>query len=142
MKCTIHTYLLNDLYSQELADSQNNGEQTPDNKKYDWEDEMNVSSTVNDVEELKDSSYFLAGSLGDGSNFSIEVPKMRLLKITSSDVQDLFVGASESIISEVRIIRNENHWKIEIFIKDLEPMANPIPGIYIASKEFPKELVF
>ena len=142
MKCTIHTYLLNDLYSQELADSQNNGEQTPDNKKYDWEDEMNVSSTVNDVEELKDISYFLAGSLGDGSNFSIEVPKMRLLKITSSDVQDLYVGASESIISEVRINRNENHWKIEIFIKDLEPMANPIPGIYIASKEFPKELVF
>ena len=142
MICTIHTYLLNDLYSQELADSQHNGEQTPDNKKYDWEDEMNVSSRVNDVEELKDSSYFLAGSLGDGSNFSIEVPKMRLLKITSSDVQDLYVGASESIISEVRINRNENHWKIEIFIKDLEPMANPIPGIYIASKEFPKELVF
>ena len=142
MKCTIHTYLLNDLYSQELADSQNNGEQTPDNKKYDWEDEMNVSSRVNDVEELIDSSYFLAGSLGDGSNFSIEVPKMRLLKITSSDVQDLYVGASESIISEVRINRNENHLKIEIFIKDLEPMANPIPGIYIASKEFPKELVF
>ena len=142
MICTIHTYLLNDLYSQELADSQNNGEQTPDNKKYDWEDEMNVSSRVNDVEELKDSSYFLAGSLGDGSNFSIEVPKMRLLKITSSDAQDLYVGASESIISEVRNNRNENHWKIEIFIKDLEPMANPIPGIYIASKEFPKELVF
>lgn len=142
MKCTIHTYLLNDLYSQELADSQNNGEQTPDNKKYDWEDEMNVSSRVNDVEELKDISYFLAGSLGDGSNFSIEVPKMRLIKITSSDVQDLYVGASESIVSEVRINRNENYWKIEIFIKDLEPMANPIPGIYIASKEFPKELVF
>ena len=142
MKCTIHTYLLNDLYSQELADSQNNGEQTPDNKKYDWEDEMSISSRVKEVEELIDSSYFLAGSLGDGSNFSIEVPKMRLLKITSSDAPDLYVGASESIISEVRINRNENHLKIEIFIKDLEPMANPIPGIYIASKEFPKELVF
>ena len=142
MKCTIHTYLLNDLYSQELADSQNNGEQTPDNKKYDWEDEMSISSRVKEVEELKDSSYFLAGSLGDGSNFSIEVPKMRLLKITSSDAPDLYVGASESIISEVRINRNENHLKMEIFIKDLEPMANPIPGIYIASKEFPKELVF
>ena len=142
MKYTIHTYLLNDLYSQELADSQNNGEQTPDNKKYDWEDEINISSRVNDLEELKDSSYFLAGSLSDGSNFSIEVPKMRLLKITSSDAPDLYVGASESIISEVRINRNEIHWKIEIFIKDLEPMANPIPEIYIASKEFPKELVF
>ena len=142
MTCTIHTYLLNDLYSQELADSQHNGEQTPDNKKYDWEDEMNVSSRVNDVEELKDSSYFLAGSLGDGSDFSIEVPKMRLLKITSSDAQDLYVGASESIISEVRIAKTVSQWNIEIYIKDLEPLANPIPGIYIASKEFPKELVF
>jgi len=142
MKCTIHTYLLNDLYSQELADSQNNGEQSPDNKKYDWEDEMNVSSRVNDVEELKDSSYFLAGSLGNGSDFSIEVPKMRLLKITSSDAQDLYVGASESIISEVRIAKTVSQWNIEIYIKDLEPLANPIPGIYIASKEFPKELVF
>ena len=142
MKFTIHTYLLNDLYSQEFADSQNNGEQSPDNKMFDWEDEMSVSSKVNNIEELKDSSYFLAGSLGDGSDFSIEVPKMRLLKITSTDSPDLYVGASESIISEVRINRNENHWKIEIFIKDLEPMANPIPGIYIASKEFPKELVF
>ena len=142
MICTIHTYLLNYLYSQDLAYSQNNGKQSPDNKKFDLEDEMSVSSSVKDVEELLDSSYFLAGSLGDGSNFSIEVPKMRLLKITSIDSPDLYVGASESIISEVRINRNENHWKIEIYIKDLEPLANPIPGIYIASKEFPKELVF
>jgi hypothetical protein len=142
MICTIHTYLLNDLYSQDLADSQNNGKQSPDNKKFDWEDEMSVSSSVKDVEELLYSSYFLVGSLGDGSDFSIEVPKMRLLKITSTDSPDLYVGASESIISEVRINRNENHWKIEIYIKDLEPLANPIPGIYIASKEFPKELVF
>ena len=142
MKCTIHTYLLNDLYSQELADSQNNGEQSPDNKKYDWEDEMSVSSVVNDVVELKDSSYFLAGSLGENSDFSIEVPKMRLLKITSSNAPDLYVGASESIISEVRIYKTASKWSIEIYIMDLEPMANPIPGIYIASKEFPKELVF
>ena len=142
MICTIHTYLLNDLYSQELADSQNNGEQTPDNKKYDWEDEMNVSSRVNDVEELKDSSYFLAGSLGDGSNFSIEVPNMRLIKIISTDAPDLYVGASESILSEARVDKNKNQLTIEIYIKDFEPMANPIPGIYIASKEFPKELLF
>ena len=142
MKCIIHTYLLNDLYSQDLADAQNNGEQSPDNKKYDWEDEMSVSSMVSNIIELKDSSYFLVGSLGDGSDFSIGVPKMHLVKITSSDAPDLYVGASESIISEVRIAKTVSQWVIEIYIKDLEPMANPVPGIYIASKEFPKELVF
>ena len=142
MKCTIHTYLLNDLYSQELADSQNKGEQTPDNKKYGWEDELRVSSSVLEAIPLKDSIYLLAGTSADGNDFSIEVPNMRLIKIISSDAPDLYVGASESILSEARVDKNENHWKIEIFIKDLEPMANPIPGIYIASKEFPKELLF
>ena len=67
---------------------------------------------------------------------------MRLIKIISSDAPDLYVGASESILSEARVDKNENQWTIEIYIKDFEPMANPIPGIYIASKEFPKELLF
>ena len=142
MTCTIHTYLLNDLYSQELADSQNKGEQTPDNKKYGWEDELRVSSSVLEVTPLKDSTYLLAGTSADSKDFSIEVPNMRLIKIISSDAPDLYVGASESILSEARVDKNENQWTIKIYIKDFEPMANPIPGIYIASKEFPKELLF
>ena len=142
MICTIHTYLLNDLYSQELADSQHNGEQTPDNKKYGWEDELRVSSSVLEAIPLKDSTYLLAGTSAEGKDFSIEVPNMRLIKIISSDAPDLYVGASESIISEARVDKHKNQWTIEIYIKDFEPMANPIPGIYIASKEFPKELLF
>ena len=142
MICTIHTYLLNDLYSQELADSEYNGEQTPDNKKYEWEDELRVSSSVLEAIPLKDSTYLLAGISADGKDFSIEVPNMHLIKIISSDAPDLYVGASESIIAEARVDKNENQWTIEIYIKDFEPMANPIPGIYIASKEFPKELLF
>jgi hypothetical protein len=65
-----------------------------------------------------------------------------LIKIISSDAPDLYVGASESILSDARVDKNENQWTIKIYIKDFEPMANPIPGIYIASKEFPKELLF
>ena len=141
MKCIIHTFLLNDLYSQDLADSQNRGEESSDNKKYGWEDEIKVSSEVLDVEELKAHSYFLAGSRADGSNFSIEVPQMRLVKISSSDASDLYVGASESIISEIQIMKTTAQFSVEIYLKDLEPMANPVPGIYIASKEFPNELI-
>ena len=106
MTCTIHTYLLNDLYSQELADSQHNGEQTPDNKKYGWEDELRVSSSVLEVITLKDSTYLLAGTSADSKDFSIEVPNMRLIKIISSDAPDLYVGASESILSEARVDKN------------------------------------
>lgn len=141
MNCIIHTFLLNDLYSQDLADNQNNGEQSSDNKKYDWEDEIKVSNEIIDAIELKFHSYFLAGSRADGSNFSIEVPQMRLVKISSKDALDLYVGASESIISEIKITKTTSQCGIEIYLKDLEPMANPVPGIYIASKEFPTELI-
>jgi hypothetical protein len=39
-------------------------------------------------------------------------------------------------------IKKSKDFKIELFLKDDEPYANPIPGIYIASKEFPKALAF
>jgi hypothetical protein len=28
-----------------------------------------------------------------------------------------------------------------VYLKDFEPMSNPVPGIYIAAQEFPKELI-
>jgi hypothetical protein len=67
---------------------------------------------------------------------------MRLVKIESDDAPSFFVGCSESILQELHIIRNEQETIIEIHLKDYEPLSNPIPGIYIGSKSFPKELIF
>ena len=39
------------------------------------------------------------------------------------------------------IEEKEDETVIRIYLKDYEPMSNPVPGIYIASQEFPKELV-
>ena len=46
MKCTIHVYLLNELYSQEIADNNHDGKESADNKKYIWEDELSINSQV------------------------------------------------------------------------------------------------
>ena len=61
MSCKIHIYLLNDLYSQELADAEHEGNQSIDNIKYEWEDELSISSDVTSVKELTDVIYPLAG---------------------------------------------------------------------------------
>jgi hypothetical protein len=53
----------------------------------------------------------------------------------------VFVGASESMIDTLSIEKLNDEILVSIYIKDNEPHANPIPGIYIASKEFPKELI-
>ena len=141
MKCTIHVYLINELYSQEFADEFHNGNPSEDNKEYDWEDELSISSDVVSTEELSNSVYKLEGENGNGDYFSVEVPNMRLVIITSNDAPVVFVGASESMVDTLSIEKLSDEILVSIYLKDNEPHANPIPGIYIASKEFPKELI-
>ena len=141
MKCTIHVYLINELYSQEFADEFHRWNPSEDNKELDWEDEFSISSDVSTAEELQYSVYKLEGENGTGDYFAVEVPNMRLVKISSNDAPDVFVGASESMIDTLSIEKLNDEILVSIYIKDNEPHANPIPGIYIASKEFPKELI-
>lgn len=141
MKCTIHVYLINELYSQEFADEFHNGNPSEDNKEYDWEDELSISSDVVSTEELINSVYKLEGENGNGDYFSVVVPNMRLVKIKSTNAPDVFVGASVSMVDTLSIEKLSDEILVSIYLKDNEPHANPIPGIYIASKEFPKELI-
>ncbi len=140
MKCKIHVYLLNALFSQELADAENDGEESADNRRYQWEDELRITSDVIDIQELRNEEFPLGGVLEDGTTFSIPVKGMYLVRFKSSDGPDVFVGASESIVDHIEIDKKAGG-KISIFLKDDEPYANPVPGVYIASKEFPKELI-
>jgi hypothetical protein len=141
MNCKIHIYLLNDLYSQELADEQHEGNQSIDNIKYEWEDELSISSDVISVTELSDVAYPLAGMNEHNEAFQFDIPNMRLFEIQSSDAPKVYIGASESIVSSATVEKTDESYTIEIFLKDYEPMSNPTPGIFIAAKSFPKELI-
>ena len=141
MNCKIHIYLLNDLYSQELADEQHEGNQSIDNIKYEWEDELSISSDVISVTELSDVAYPLAGMNEHNEAFQFDIPNMRLFEIQSSDAPKVYIGASESIVSSASFEKTDESYTIEIFLKDYEPMSNPTPGIFIAAKSSPKELI-
>lgn len=141
MKCKIHIYLLNDLYSQEFADAHHEGNPSIDNVKYDWEDELSISSDVLSVEEHKGVSYPLSGMDENDQAFQYDIPDMHLFEIQSSDAPKVYIGASESIVSSTSCLKDEHGYTIEITLKDYEPMSNPIPGIFIAAKSFPKELI-
>lgn len=142
MNCSIHVYLLNEHFSPEHAAAHHNGEESENNLKYEWEDEFAVTSDVTDVIARENASFPLQGQLPDGTEFRHEVTAMLLFEIRSSDVPATFVGASASIVDSHEITRDNKGYVLRLFLKDYEPMANPIPGIYIASKEFPKALIF
>lgn len=138
MALTIKVNLLNDDFSQEYADQHNQGKESELNRHYEWQDELEVTSNVKNIEEIKNGVYTLAGTMPDGRQFSYEVPKMRLFSIQSSDSMDLLIGCSESLLADYNIVGVE---LLEIFLKDYEPLSNPIPGVYIAAQEFPKDLI-
>ena len=142
MECKIHVYLLNEHFSAEHAEAHHNGEESENNLKYEWEDEFSVTSSVEAVEVHENVSFPLQGEMPDGSAFSHDVENMFLFEIKSSDAPSTFIGASKSIVEEHELIKEETRFVIRLFLKDYEPMSNPIPGIYIASKEFPKALIF
>ncbi len=142
MNCNIHVYLLNDHFSQEHADTHHQGKESENNLKYEWEDEIDITSNVTEIKVHEDAVYPLQGELPDGESFSYEIERMVLFEIHSIDSPPTFVGASRSIISSWKQDLIDGKIRLQIFLKDFEPMANPVPGIYIASKEFPKALIF
>lgn len=141
-ECIFHVYLLNEHFSPEYAEAQHGGKESENNRRYDWEDEFAITSKVINVTVLQGVKYPLRGVLPDGNEFDYEVPSMLLFKIQSEDAPDTYVGASISLVDRHEREDKEDVIRIKIYLKDYEPMANPIPGIYIASKEFPKELIF
>lgn len=141
-ECIVNVYLLNEHFSPEYAEAQHNGKESENNLRYEWEDEFAITSDVLSVTAIENASLPLQGEMPDGQIFSHEVTRMLLFEIASSDAPTTYVGASASIVDSYEIDQSGEDIRLKIFLKDYEPMSNPIPGIYIASKEFPKELIF
>lgn len=139
MNCRIHLYLLNEHFSIEHADANHDGEESDMNRKFEWEDELNVKNVLG-VQEIENGVYVLQGSVSEGESFAYDVPKMRVFEIETAEGK-LQVGCSESILDSSELEKNEAEFSIKILIKDYEPMSNPVPGVFIAAQEFPKELV-
>lgn len=132
--------MLNEHFSQEHADAHFAGKPSENNRAYDWEDEMIITSNVTNVIEHRKVSFPLQGERGDGTAFKFDIENMFLFEVQSEDAPSNFIGCSESILNSFKSEEKEGVLYLNVYINDYEPYANPIPGIYIASKEFPSEL--
>lgn len=142
MKCHINVFMLNEHFSQEHADANFGGKPSANNRLYDWEDEMRITSNVVQINEHRKASFPLQGVLPDGKEFKYDVTNMFLFEIVSDNGPTTYIGCSESILDSFENTQEGDTYLLKLFIRDYEAYANPIPGIYIASQEFPKELIF
>lgn len=140
MKCSVHIFLINDLFSEEIAERDHGGEESPENRRFQWEDEFEITVPVSDINVIENGSYSLRGSYPDGKAFEEIVGGMRLFEIKTAQGINV-VACSESLLDTYELSKLEHEFVLSIFLKDNEPLANPITGIYIATGEFPDALI-
>ena len=130
---------LNDLFSPELANAKHQGAETPDNHKYHWEDELEVQD-VTSLEIKEQDVYVLKGAHPTQGDFAYEVPRVYLVSLNRTDGSQVQFAISNQLIQAVH--QQEFPWGLHVIVelKDNEPFANPITGIYIANHDFPKQL--
>lgn len=140
MKVSVHFFQVNSDFSPEHAAAHHNGEESENNLKYDWEDELEVSQSLEKVEVERNAVFHLEGQFADGKAFNEAVPNMFLVVLILKGGQKGYMGVSESMLLDFEQEGTPEHTVIRIYIRDYEPFWNEMPGIFIASKEFPKSL--
>lgn len=132
-------YKLNEDFSPEYAEANNDGKPSENNRLYEWEDELVLKNDIKSVEVLERGIYTLKGEQ-NGESFEEEVKDMLLFNIVGSDDSITQMSCSSSLVEKYELIEEET-FLLNVFFKGSEPLSNPVPGIYIALQEFPKSLI-
>lgn len=140
MDLTLHVFQVNSDFSPEYADANHEGKESDNNPIYEWEDELHIQDGVKNYQIIRNGAYLLQGQYADGTAFSEEVQKMCLIELELENGQIGHLGASECMVLEYKEKEVDGKNIIELYLKDYEPFWNEMPGVYIASKEFPKNI--
>lgn len=142
MNLHLHFILVNSEFSQGLADDLYEGQESEDNIKFLWEDELKVSKPVKEFKIKNNSTYTLAGYFPDEQAFSFEIPEMTLCDCLTEDGERMLFAVSKKLIKKTeKIIKEkEDETHMYFYLKDTLALENPMNGVYILKTDFPKEL--
>jgi hypothetical protein len=137
MSYSIQVFLKNNSFSEEYALEKHEGKDSPENIRYEWEDEFRLTDSSDVLEIVRDQPFVLTGEIGDGKTFHYEIHDV---------IQFIFHGengATPIVFSEKCLdeyIIDHDHQKLKVYLNDDEVVENPVPGVYIVLSAFPKEL--
>lgn len=139
MTCRAHFYLLNDDFSQEYADMHYDGNESEMNKKYEWEDELEINVEIDEIKQVQ-GDYPLRGSK-DGKEFEEVIPNMELFYLQKGGNPVAVVGCSTLLMNNVEQTKEGDQLVLKVYMNDKEPLSNPVTGVYIAVADFPDSLI-
>jgi hypothetical protein len=137
MAFSVQVFLKNASFSEEYAQEHHDGGDSPENIRYEWEDEFRLKGVYTDVEVLREQTYTLAGEMGENDVFSFEIPNVMLFLVKSP------TGDTPLVFSEVAVdeyVLDKEAQKLTVVLNDDQVVENPIAGVYIVLNDFPKAL--
>jgi|GEM_PF-548068 len=140
MRVTVSIREINSAFDKEYAEREHGGEESEDNILCTWEDELEVNEDVTSFKILNNTVYELQVEK-DGQAHSFPIEGMTVCECTGASGNLTRFAVSRKLIrnTEKKIAPNGDvHFFF--FIKDKHPMVNPLIGVYISLKDFPKEL--
>ena len=142
MNLHLHFILVNSEFNQGIADDLNEGQESEDNIRYLWEDELKVSEPVKEFKIRNNAIYTLAGHFPDDKEFSFEIWDMTIVDCLTVNEKSMQFAVSKKILKKTEKIVNEEAGETHLYfyLKDLLPLENPMEGVYIIKQDFPKEL--
>ncbi|MDR0801972.1 hypothetical protein [Fluviicola sp.] len=137
MSYTIQVFLKNNSFSEDYALEKYDGKDSPENIRYEWEDEFRLTDESDVLEIVRDQPFVLAGETGENKPFYYEIHDVMQF-VFHGENSSAAVVFSEKCLDEY-IIDHDNK-RLKVYLNDDEVVENPIPGVYIVLSAFPREL--
>jgi hypothetical protein len=142
MDLYLHFILVNSEFNQGIANDLNEGQETEDNIKHLWEDELKVSEPVKEFKIKNNTTYTLAGFFPDEKAFSFEIDEITRVDCITENGTEMQFAVSKKLLKKTEKIIDEKSGDTHLYfyLRDTHPLENPMNGVYILRSDFPKEL--
>ena len=142
MDLYLHFILVNSEFNQGIADDLYEGQETEDNIKHLWEDELKVSEPVKDFKIRNNASYILAGLFPNDEAFSFEIWDMTIVDCTTESGNLMQFAVSKKLLKKTEKVIDEktNETHLYFYLGVTKPMENQMDGVFNLKTDFPKEL--
>ena len=137
MNYSIHFIYQNPEFNQDHADEFHDGQESEDNIRDIWEDEIEVQGEVVEFKILHKQTFQLQGVQND-EEFSVPLDNMTLFKFTLADESHTVLAASNKLIKNIDIKDLTDFSKVVyVYLKGKEEPVSPFAGLYIRKADFP-----
>ncbi len=142
MNLHLHFIQVNSEFSQGFADDLHEGQESEDNIKRLWEDELKVSEPITEFKIKNNTSYTLAGFFPDNTEFNFEINDVTVIDCETEKGTKMQFAVSKKLLKKTDKVvddkKNETH--LYFYLRDTHEIENPMNGVYIIKTDFPKEL--